>query len=401
MNARWLSLCFVVAAGPALAEPITLEQARGRAQRNAPEVVVAERRAQVAHAEIDALTPWLNPTLTVTTARQTAKLGTTVTLPLQLFGQRGTLREAAEHDARAAELDTEAVRRDARWAASLAWLDLWEAQARAALLEAGAADAARVAQVAAEKFGAGSSPRVDVLRTSADRARIAADAAQAKQLVRAAAARLAFTLSLEQPGPPLQASGEPTFAPRRASEAPLDTHPAVLRAQARVTAAASHLTAERRAVWPVVSPQVTVSTFDPTQPGVDVIAGLSLELPLLSQRGGAIARAQSQQHLAEREAEVERARLATAVVEGERRAAAAFARLTALRDEVLPPLEEARQLTDEGYQAGYFDLVRLLDARRTALETRLAIVDAHATWARAMADVERAAAMSSSPSESP
>ena len=61
---------------------------------------------------------------------------------------------------------------------------------------------------------------------------------------------------------------------------------------------------------------------------------------------------------------------------------------------MLPLLDEARQLSDEGYQSGYFDLVRLLDARRAELETRLAIVDANAAWARAMADVERSAGVS-------
>jgi outer membrane protein, heavy metal efflux system len=399
MRARSISVGLAVVAGSTLADPLTLVQARARAEQAAPEVVLAEQRAQVAQAEVDAATPWLNPTLTVTTARLTTKLGTTVSLPLQLFGQRGTLRTATEHDARAAELDTEASRRDARWVASLAWLDLWEAQSRAALLDAGATDAARVAQVATDKFAAGSSPRVDVLRTNADRARIAADAAQAHQLVRAAAARLAFTLSLEAPVETIEASGEPSFS---RSTPELDpSHPVLRREHERVTAAESHLSAERRAVWPIVSPLVTVNAFDPTQAGVDVIVGLSLDVPLLSQRGGAIARAHAQHALAQRAADVERARLVAAVTDAGSRASAALARLTALREEVLPLLDEARQLTDEGYQAGYFDLVRLLDARRTALETRLAMVEAHATWARAMADLERAAGVSLLPPESP
>ncbi len=391
---RWNAalLACVVAASWARGEPLTLAEARARAAQNGPEVLLAVKRAELAHTQVAAATPLPNPTLAVTSARQTAKLGTTVSLPLQLFGQRGTQRDALEREATSAELDTTALRTDARWTATLAWVDLWEAQRRTALLDDAVVDAKRVAQVAAEKFGAGSSPRVDVLRTAAELARIGAEAAAARQTTLAAAERLALTVGVEQQ---LEAQGALHFV----DEVPtvdqlllrIGEHPTLARDRARIDAADLHLTAERRGRWPQVTPQVTVNLFDPTLAGPDFIFGLSLEVPVLDQRTGVIDRAVAQRSLAELEAALERARLSTAVSEGSNRARAAHLRLRALTEDVLPLLDEARQLTDEGYQSGYFDLVRLLDARRAALETRLAIVDAHATWARAMADVERAA----------
>jgi outer membrane protein TolC len=56
----------------------------------------------------------------------------------------------------------------------------------------------------------------------------------------------------------------------------------------------------------------------------------------------------------------------------------------------LPALEEARQMTEEGYRDGHVDLLRVLEAQRAALEGRTAYVEAQAAWQRARADVERA-----------
>ena len=391
--------CAVVCAVPAIAraDTLTLGDARQLAERAAPEVALAGHRAELALAEIDAATALSNPNLGVTSALKTARLATTLSLPLPLFGQRATTRAAFEGDARAAALDTEATRGEARWATSLAWIDLWEAQSRAALLDAAVLDATRLAEVAKERFDAGSSPRVDVLRTAADLSRATADATQAHHLAAAAAARLASTLSFDPP-PGLEAAGLPDFVD---APPPLDTllaqaegHPALRRERERLGAADLHVDAERRQRWPLVSPQVTLDLFDPTLPGPDFIFGLSLEVPSLNLRAGAIARARAQRLMAQTELAARHARLTAALRDGASRALGAKARLLALTNEVAPTLDEARQLTDEGYQAGYFDLLRVLDSRRTLLETRVAMVEARATWARAMADVERAAGLS-------
>jgi outer membrane protein TolC len=110
----------------------------------------------------------------------------------------------------------EATRGEARWNATLAWLDLWEAQERARLLADAATEAARVATIADEKFKAGSAPRVEVLRTGADRERARADASLAAALVPAAAARLAIAVGpgggQAWVGPVWVATGKPDLA---------------------------------------------------------------------------------------------------------------------------------------------------------------------------------------------
>lgn len=372
--------------------PISLGDARAAAVARAPELALARAREAIARAQIDAAGALANPTLTVVTARQTATLGTAVSVPLPLFGQRTTAVSAARADAEAVRLDTEAVRREALWSGTMAWLDLWEAQERARLLAGAAADAGRVAAIAEERFKAGSAARVDVLRTSADSARARADASAGASAIPAAAARLAIWIGADERGA-LRALGEPSLpgvlADLLTLERTIPGHPAVERDRAQVAAAAAHVGAEKRLRWPSVAAELAVNQNDPTLPGTDVIAGVSFEVPVLSLRSGAIARARAEQALAETGAEVEARRLRAALVDAYRRAEGAGEQARALATDVLPALEEVRRMTEEGYRDGRIDLLRVLEAERALVESRLAQVQARAAWQRALADVER------------
>ncbi|HEY3357635.1 MAG TPA: TolC family protein [Polyangia bacterium] len=389
-------VCCVATAAVAVADGtrgVTFVAARTAAMQHAPEVLVAEGRAEVATTEVQVAGTLQNPTLTVTTARQTARLGTGVSVPLPLFGQRRTAIGAARADAAAAALDVTVVRREARWAATVAWADLWEAQERARRLGAAARDADRVFGIAGEKFAAGSGARLDVVRTRADRARAGAEAQAAATAVAAAAARLAPWIGAELHDA-LAAAGAPGYHPELPAlaglTAGLPAHPVLRRDRRQIQAAELHLRSEERLRWPLVNAQLTINQGDPTLPGTDFIFGLSFDLPVLNLRGGAIARARAQRALVETTARVEELRLRAAVVDAYERTTGARARLQALRDEVLPAMEEARAMTEEGYREGRVELLRVLEAQRALLDSRLAEAEALATWTRAVADLERA-----------
>jgi cobalt-zinc-cadmium efflux system outer membrane protein len=394
---RWSpAVLILLAASPAAAGPparaVSLAEARARAVAAGPDVVLADLRAQLARSEIDVAGALANPTLGLQTARLTARLTATVGVPLPLFGQRGTAVSAARADAAAAGLDVEAVRVDARWNATRAWLDLWEAQQTARLLDEAARQAEQLAAVASERFGAGSAPEVDVVRTQGDRARARADALAAQGAVAAAAARLAVWLGLDAV-PALDATGPIDLGPlpseAEAAARLLAQHPALRRDRAQAEAAAAHVRAEQRARWPVVSADLTVAQGDPTLPGTDVLAGVSFDLPVLNQRRGPIARARVTQTLAELTAQLDLRRLAADLFAAYRESDSAALRARALTGEVLPALEEARRMTEEGYRDGRVDLVRVLDAQTAVRDAKLSAVQAQAAWQRARADVER------------
>jgi cobalt-zinc-cadmium efflux system outer membrane protein len=379
------------AEGP-IARSISLANARAISTRAGPDVLLAQRREAVARAQVEVVGAFANPTFSVQTATLSARLTTGISVPVPLFGQRSTAVAAARSDAEAVNLDTEALRLDARWNATRAWLELWEAQESARLLVTAAAEAERLAGIANERFAAGSAPRVDAVRTNADRARARAEAMAAGTGVAAAAARLATWLGAPE-RTSLRAEGAPDLGPlppeEGAFERLLAQHPALRRDRAQTAAAAAHLRTEQRLRWPVVNAQVAVSQADPTTPGTDVMAGLSFEAPVLSQRGGAIARAHAEQALAEATTDVESRRLGTQLTDAYRQAEGAELRARALGAEVLPALEEARRMTEEGYRDGRVDLLRVLEAQRALLDGRFAYLEARSTWQRALADLER------------
>jgi cobalt-zinc-cadmium efflux system outer membrane protein len=390
LTAAWVPFPARAAGQPT---PVTLGEARKMATRNGPDVLLAERREAIARAQVDVAGALPNPIVGLQTASQTARLTTSVGLPVQVFGQRGTAVAAAQADAEVAVLEIEAVRIEARWNATSAWLDLWTAQERARLLEAAATDAARVADIARERFAAGSAPRVDEVRTRGERARAHAEAAAALTVVAGASARLAVWLGAT-PATPWRAAGVEVLGPlpaeSEAFEQLASQHPTLRRDRAQTEAAKRHVRAEQRLRWPVVTAQVSVAQNDPTLPATDVAAGLSFEAPVLSLRGGAIARARAEQALAQASTDIDLRRLAAQLDDAYRASDGAALRARALEEEVLPALEEARRMTEDGYRDGRVDLLRVIDAQRAALDARLAALDARSAWQHALADLERA-----------
>ena len=81
---------------------------------------------EIARAQIEATGALVNPTLSLSTARETARIGAGISVPVPLFGQRSTAVAAARADSDAVILETDALRVDARWNATRAWLDPWE-----------------------------------------------------------------------------------------------------------------------------------------------------------------------------------------------------------------------------------------------------------------------------------
>ena len=390
---RLLTVVVLLAARAALAQPITLATARARAERVGPPVQRAAGQEEVARAEVGVAGALANPTVTVLTAKETARLTAGVSLPLPLFGQRGKAVDAARADAAAAAVEIELARLEARWSATQAWVALWEAQERTQLMALASDDAQRLFDIARTRFEAGSSPRLDVVRATAERARARAEAEAARAAVDAAAARLSPLVAGEG-GERLQAAGRPAppeALPERTELArKLPAHALLRRDRAQVAAAGAHLALEQRLRTPVPSAELTVAHDDPTnEHKTDVMGGLSFELPLLSLRGGAIARARAQRALAETTLALDERQLRADLEDAYHGARAGAARARSLREEVLPAIEEARRMTEESYREGRADILRLLEAQRAVIDARLAALDAVVSWCRALADLER------------
>jgi cobalt-zinc-cadmium efflux system outer membrane protein len=396
---RLLALLLVLPSGRALAQglTVTLAAARTQADRVAPPVELAERQAEVARTEVSVAGTFANPVATVQTSKETARLITGLSLPLPLFGQRGKAVDAARADADAIAQEREVARLTARWSVTNAWLELWAAQERAQVLALSSGDARRLLDVARERLQAGSAPRLDVVRATADSARALAETAAAQALIDATAARLVPWVGGDPARSSPRAAGRPPLPEalpplEEIARRALAQHPLLRRDRAQVVAAGAHLQLEQRLRVPLPSAEVTVAHQDRSNDNrTDVIGGLSFELPLLSLRGGAIGRARAQQGAAQSALTLDQRQLTADIADAYHSTRAAAARSRALATAVLPAMEEARRMTEDGYREGRLDILRLLEAQRAVLDARLANLEAVVAWGRALADLERSA----------
>ena len=153
-------------------------------------------------------------------------------------------------------------------------------------------------------------------------------------------------------------------------------------------------TTKWRQRWPVVNAQISFSLGDSfgstSLSETDVVGGISFDLPILSLRGGAIAKARAQGTVADATLKLDTRKTLSEVRDAYHSLQAAAGRARALRSEVLPAMLETAAMTEDSYREGRADLVRLLEAERAVVETNLAEVEAISTFGKAVADLERA-----------
>jgi outer membrane protein TolC len=196
-------------------------------------------------------------------------------------------------------------------------------------------------------------------------------------------------------GSALRTRGSPvapeTVPPLEELRARLDTSAPVRREVSDVRATEARTNRERAFVRPAMTLDLGFDALDPTLGNVtNYRAMLSIEVPILHQRGAYIDRERALGDVARA-----RVRAARAVADAELTAAyrtfeAATARQKTLTDAVEPAARSAAKATEEAYALGRAPLVAVLDAERALVETRLSALQAQASRAWAWADVEHA-----------
>jgi len=368
------------------AEPLTFDEAVASAVLHAPDVLLADAQVALAAADIETADTIPNPTLGVASATQSARLSTTLTLPLMLFGQQLAAARAARRDRATALREVDIAHEVARWGAGKAWIELWKAERRALILADAVAAAREVLRVASERSDAGSGARVDVVQANAELARAEAELESAHGDVAIASAALATWLA----GPPdatLVTVGDP---PTSTVDRPATPHPELVRDDAELAAARAHVRSEERQVWPLVELQVGVNQLDPSFEGPELVVGVAVEVPLFDQHDGPIAHARAVERAAQLRHTVDAQRLSNEAAAAARQLAAARARLSAQQQHVLPALQEVLTMTKDGYALGRLDLLRVLAAAEAVRNARLDELDARTAAATARVELEHA-----------
>jgi len=171
-----------------------------------------------------------------------------------------------------------------------------------------------------------------------------------------------------------------------AYEARLDRAPGVLVGVERANATRKLLLAQRLDRLPPITVAAGVTDYRADNERA-YVATVELPLPIWNRGGGAVAEATALLRSAE---------LETTTIERETRSAArlrwneARARREAIdrfRRESLPASDEARRVAADGYRAGKFSYLEVLDAQRVWLDTRNSYYAALAAYETAVADL--------------
>lgn len=291
---------------------------------------------------------------------------------LEIGGQRGARVGVARTEVTLAGRDLAATRLDLARAARQAYAEAVAAR-RAVRL---ASDAVRLAEevlrVATERVGAGREPllqqrRAEVSLSTAVIARQRAER-EAEVARRALAVLLAATdvelgasdRWFDDVGP--DPGGRPAGTPAE--------NPDFARWREEIARANAILDLERRRAIPDLTVGAGLRTFGDTNDTAMVLS-LSVPLPIFDRNQGNIARAGADVTRTERVADLNRRAIDAALADATQRLQTAWREAEGLRRIVVPGAEQAFGFAREGYEAGRFSFLEVLDAQRTLIEARL------------------------------
>ncbi len=387
----WLLAALVCSSASARADDVTFDQVLAAAARS-PAAPITAYELRSAEARVAAAGAWPAPTVRIETNRITAKLAAGIAVPLPILGTIGLAKREATARANVVRAEGIAGLRELRHRVVLAWLALARADADAAALAIAARQAVELERVAQGRLDAGAGADVDVTIAKAARIRAELAVAGAKHTQDATAAQLAAELGWD-PLRELHASGPlPGGAAALTSlRASLAAHPErqiVLQRIAEGEAIEATTRALRR---PGLAVEALASFWDPTQPGTDVLVGLSIELPVFSRIGDQLRAAHAQTSAERARLAAGDARLVGELVASYRRWEAATERLTVLERDVLPAQDRAAKLASQAYREGARDLASALLAERDRTAVTNEIADARVDLATAWIELQLAA----------
>lgn len=384
-----------------------LEDVLKFAEENAPAIGVAERRVDVARADVVAASPWLpaDPTLDVGAGGRVgggqdgADVSVGVSQAFEIFGEGGLRRDAAERGVDAVRVDVARTRFLIHQAVHSSFLAALVADAEVLAADAAMGFAQRLVEVAEARVNAGeaSSLTVRLANTALSRAKeqalTAAEVQTASRLALGREAGFDDATSIKPRGTLPVPRALPTVEELVALAEAHEPQLATLRAQVQAAQATSALAQREGMPKPTIGIGYSLEGANPSSSAqTQQVAGATLALPLPLFRGNDAERARSsaQQRVIEAELAGERRQLAGRVAEARTRADAARTRLTLFADEILPGIDETLQQLEKAFRLGELDLTEVMVGREQVLAARRDALLAWRSWFDARAGLEAA-----------
>lgn len=310
---------------------------------------------------------------------------------VELGGKRAARKELADLDRDLAAWDYEAARIEALTQVSRAFIDVLAAQETAALSERTRDAVAQVHEGVSARVAAGVVSPIEETKAAIALAMAMVETDQARRQLEATRSRLAANWGSSEAifesvaGDLSEVPALPTLEELKLR---LAGSPYLARWAAEISQREASLAVERSRRVPDVELSAGFRRFTDLGDNAFLI-GASFSLPVFNRNQGGIEAARTRLSKAFEERRGTEARVAAALAETYGALTSAHAAVDALRASVLPGAQQTFAAVNEGYRAGKFGYLDVLDAQRTFIGASAQYVRALSEYHKAVADAER------------
>jgi cobalt-zinc-cadmium efflux system outer membrane protein len=364
-----------------------------------PRLATDQLQIAAARKGVDAAGAVPNPTLEAGLGRGQARTGDesraeselALSIPFGWIAQRGSKLEAAGAEVDVVLAESKASRRDVLLQLRTLFWGLAYEQARVGVLETLVEQTSKLAQTVKRRVETGEVRPVEAPLVEIELEKVTAELEAARTLLRARQTALARWLAVS-PGQTLVANADlsalPVVLDREAALAKArSADPALMIVSARSRVLAADVRTERRAPIPSFSLRgFATDELDRKAWGV----GVAVEIPVWNWNTGRIAQAEAKLAAGRRGAEAAALEVETTVIEAQAACTASVATAKRFRDNIVPRSETAAFTMERTYQLGEANLLPVIDARRTLLDSRRLSLNA---LAQAQLDCSRLSAL--------
>ncbi len=384
---------------PAVKVTLTLEQAIATALEKSPVLAASSSRAYASEASRSQVGALPNPELSIEAENiygdndgfENAEVTYSISQLVELPGKRGNRIKIADAEKTKAHFAHDAARLDLIYGITVAYAELAAVQQDVHILGEEHTLASEVLESVAAKVEAGREPPIQKNKAEIERT--------ASQIALERARRT--LASKNQALSALMGGGMGDFTvtmgslPILIAPEPLESYtakllqtPDVKSLDVDVVKAKSSLSLEKANAVPDPTFDLGVREFreDDSQA---LVAGISIPIPVFNLNRAGIKLAAHDLDAAQADHRGAQLSLETALIEIYGNFSSAYGETTALKNTVLPGAEEAFQFAREGYEAGKFGYLDVLDAQRTLFDARKQFNQSVLDYHRQRAAIER------------
>lgn len=379
---------------------LTLPQALDEAAQHSPRIQAADAAVKAADGGLKQASALPNPEIGVEgenlagsgpySGTQSAEFTYGLAQQIELGGKRSAREMAAKQEHMLSQFTAASTRLDVARDVKQAFAEVVVAQESLKLAEDNVAIAQQEMKSVARRVAEAASPLIQQSKAEVSLATAEFDREQARETHQVARKRLATLLGREDAlTETLDASRLYVVAqPTAPSEDALKQTPDMLRLHAQESRATALLDIEKAGAIPDPTVSLGVRQFRDTSDKAFVL-GLSIPIPVFNANSGNISRARAEVAQASGEQHLARLELLQKFTETKAALNTAYEKATRYSKRIVPASEKAFKLARQGYGAGKFQYLEVLDAQRTMFDARNQYLTALRDYHSYTAELER------------